>query len=419
MDYTLHSTAGADGEVYRPANSTGYPHISYHLPFHIACKKHIAATFQASRVYLIASASLSRNTLHVKHLQDALGDKLVGTRHGMKPHTLWSEILSISAEASSLHADLLITLGGGSLTDGAKIISLAIANAAKTFEDLNSLHSGPDWSRKRPDLHPPKIPIISIPTSLSGGEYSFLGGGTRDDDHKPIKYGFGHPCIGPALVILDPELTTTTPDSIWLQSGIRAIDHCIEGLCSLQSTPESDTAALSGLRLLVPGLRRCKAQKSDLQARHDCQIGVIEAMNVIFQFGTPMGASHGIGHQLGPLGVGHGETSCVLLPAVCRYNEGVNSERQGKVVEVFWEDGEVARDLRNGLQEKDEASLSEVLDVYIRGLGMPRSLKEVGIEEETLNVLAENALQDQWCGTNPRALRTKEDVMEILDMVRG
>jgi len=345
MDYRVSSTAGPGGEVYRAANSTGYPHISYNLPFHIACKKHVAATFQASRVYLIASASLSKNTSHVKVLQDALGDKVVGTRYGMKPHTLWSEILSITSEAKSLHTDLIITVGAGSLTDGAKIISLAIANNAKTFEDLDKLHSGSDWSKQRPDLNPPKIPIISIPTSLSGGEYSFLGGGTRDDNNKHIKYGFGHPCIGPALVILDPELTTTTPDSIWLQSGVRAIDHCIEGICSLQSTTESDEVAIAGLRLLVPGLARCKARREDLEARHDCQMGVIEAMKVVFQFGVPMGASHGIGHQLGPLGVGHGETSCILLPAVCGYNESVNAERQRKVVDVFWEDGNVARGL--------------------------------------------------------------------------
>ena len=67
----------------------------------------------------------------------------------------------------------------------------------------------------------------------------------------------------------------------------------------------------------------------ELDTRHM----IAEAMQVVFQFGVPMGASHGIGHQLGPLGVGHGETSCILLPAVCRYNEGVNLERQRRVVE--------------------------------------------------------------------------------------
>lgn len=298
-------------------------------------------------------------------------------------------------------------------------LTKALANNATTFPTLNTLHSGPDWSQKRPDLHPPKIPIISIPTTLSGGEYSFLGGGTHD--HTQIKHGFGHPCIGPALVILSPELTLTTPASIWLQSGLRAIDHCIEGFCSLSCTPAAEISALKGLKLLVPNLVRCKANGLDVEARHACQMGVIEAMSVVFVHGIPMGASHGIGHQLGPLGVGHGETSCVLLPAVCEVNEVVNKGRQEVVKGVFWAEEEVGRVLRErgGLRE-EEASLGRVLDVFIRELELPRSLREVGVVgDETFRTLARNALADRWCGTNPRRLETEADVLGILEMVRG
>ncbi|CZT22971.1 related to Fe-containing alcohol dehydrogenase [Ramularia collo-cygni] len=402
-------------EIYRPAFKDGYAYISYGLPFTTACAKHIDETFQASRVYIIASGSLARNTNHVIQLQKALGMKVVGTRIGMRPHTLWSEILEITKEAKSLDADILVTLGAGSLTDGAKIIALALANEAYTFEDLDRLHAGDDWSQQRNDIKKPELPIISIPTSLSGGEYSFLGGGTNDRTHQ--KHGFGHPTRGPALVILDPLLTTTTPENVWLQSGVRAVDHCVEGMCSLSSTPESDADAAAGLKLLVPGLLKCKANGQDVDARMKCQMGVIEAMKVVFQHGVPMGASHGIGHQLGPLGVGHGETSCILLPAVCAYNVGVNAERQRKVRDVLWADEDVARlfDAR-GLQDAD---LSQLLDVFIAELGMPRSLKAVGIGEDKLDLLAENSLRDRWSATNPRPLKSKEDVMEILKMVQG
>lgn len=293
-----------------------------------------------------------------------------------------------------------------------------MANDAKTFEGLDRLHSGDDWTRQRDDLKKPAVPIIAIPTSLSGGEYSFLGGGTNDRDH--VKYGFGHPTVGPALVVLDPQLTTTTPDSVWLQSGVRAVDHCVEGLCSLQSTKASDEDATKGLRLLIPGLLRCKASKQDLEARHSCQMGVLEAMKVVFQHGVPMGASHGIGHQLGPLGVGHGETSCILLPAVCQYNQSVNEEQQKKVRNLLWELHESARLFEEEGLKREEASLGELLGLFIAELGMPRDLKTVGIEsDEKLEQLAENALHDRWCRTNPRTLKEKADVLEILDLVRG
>lgn len=113
-------------ETRRPAfpkDSSG-PYISYGLPFTQACSNHIRETFHTSRAYIIASGSLSRNTSYVKDLENALGDKVVGVRNGMTPHTLWSEILEITEEASKAKADSIVTLGAGSLTDAAKIVVL-------------------------------------------------------------------------------------------------------------------------------------------------------------------------------------------------------------------------------------------------------------------------------------------------------
>lgn len=114
----------SDGETYRKAFAEDYKHISYGLPFPKACAKHVEETFKANKVYIIASGSLSRNTDYVKKLQSALGSKVVGTRNGMTPHTLWSEILEITNDAREKQADLLVTLGAGSLTDASKIIAL-------------------------------------------------------------------------------------------------------------------------------------------------------------------------------------------------------------------------------------------------------------------------------------------------------
>lgn len=173
-----------------------------------------------------------------------------------------------------------------------------MANDAETFDDLDQLHA---TAQPGVEIKAPGVPIICIPTSLSGGEYNNRGGGSNDNNHR--KYSFAGPTRGPALVILDPELTTTTPDRWWISTGIRAVDHCTEAICSLQGTPQSDTDARSGLTLLVPGLLRCKKDPKDLEARFKCQMGVIEAMKGVNLSNVPMGASHAIGHQLGPLGM--------------------------------------------------------------------------------------------------------------------
>ena len=290
----------------------------------------------------------------------------------------------------------------------------AIANKVTSFEDLAALPN--DSPTRKENVAPPNIPIISIPTSLSGGEYSPFAGGTNDDTHR--KHSFAAPNKGPALVILDATLSKTTPASVWLSTGIRAVDHCIEALCSLQGKPAADKTAEEGLRLLVPGLLRCKHDVDDIEARHQCQLGVIEAMKAV-GLGVPLGASHGIGHQLGPLGVGHGETSCILLPAVCSYNakHKANLDRQKQTLKILLQMPEVRMAMDSAHLTTANADLGSVLDVVIRALDMPRSLTDVGVGREKLDGLAENSLHDRWCITNPIPLKNKEQVLEILEMV--
>jgi hypothetical protein len=100
-----------------------YPIISYGLPFPEACAKHVKTTVGCSRVYAIVSGTLSRTTDAIERLEAALGrEHLVGVRKGMRPHTLYSEVLEIAAAVERLEADCIVTVGGGSLIDGAKII---------------------------------------------------------------------------------------------------------------------------------------------------------------------------------------------------------------------------------------------------------------------------------------------------------
>ena len=121
---------------------------------------------------------------------------------------------------------------------------------------------------------------------------------------------------------------------------------------------------MRGLALLARGLPRVKADPSDLQARLDCQLGSWLSMGPLAS-GVPMGASHGIGYVLGAVfDIPHGHTSCIMLPAVMRWNKPVNAEKQALVAAAMDHPGEDAGD---------------VLDAFIAGLGMPRSLRAVNV----------------------------------------
>lgn len=99
------------------------PYISMGLPFPEACAKHVHNTFHASRVYIIVSNSISK-TQNFFDLRDALKDRVVSFRKGIRPHTPWEDVLEIVKECKDLNVDCIVTLGAGSLTDGAKIVSL-------------------------------------------------------------------------------------------------------------------------------------------------------------------------------------------------------------------------------------------------------------------------------------------------------
>lgn len=244
---------------------------------------------------------------------------------------------------------------------------------------------------------------------------------------------FSHPSMGISLIILDPALSVSTPERVWLSSGVRAIDHCVEGLCSValrddsnntrEHRDEIDASFEKGLKLLVNGLLKTKGEGNweKETPRMDCMLGVLEATRGVR--GVEMGASHGIGHQLGPMGVGHGETSCVMLPAVLKYNfkhgeQGVR-DRQKTVLDVLWGMDTVVRVAKERGVEKGNADAGDVVGMVVEALGLPRTLMGVGVGRERLDELAGNSLKDPWLKTNPVPLTEKSQVLEVLEMVVG
>jgi alcohol dehydrogenase class IV len=256
-------------------------------------------TFNARRAYIIASAFLSKNTDEVERLKQALVDRLAGTRIGISPHTPWDEVIATTNDALEKRADCLITIGGGSLVDGAKTMLLFMANNITTVSGVLEFaptlkYSQQTMRKSSADIGctPPNIPLISIPTTLSGGEYTSFGGGTDPETH--FKLVMGHPRCGPALIINDPKLTITAPEWVWLSTGVRAIDHCCELYCRTHAPDqECDEAALEGFKLIVPNLLITKKDWTNEEARLKCTFGVNKVMIMLKRGVLGGGASHG------------------------------------------------------------------------------------------------------------------------------
>ena len=354
----------------------------------------------ARAVFVLASGTLARETDLVERLRTMLGNRFAGLCARIGAHTPRSDVIAAANMAREARADLIVTLGGGSVTDAAKMVGLCLGNDVTEADQLDNFRAttAPDGATRRPPVKPPGARMIAIPTTLSAGDFSAGAGCT--DTGRHVKESFSHPQMIPRAVILDPAATRPTPEWLFLSTGIRAVDHAVEDICSIDGQPLSEGAAFHALRLLGKGLPAVKADPGDLDARLDCQIGAWMSM-VGSQTGVSKGASHGIGHVLGgTAGVPHGYTSCVMLPHVLRFNHSVNADKQARVSEALGRSGEPAAD---------------VVGALIADLGLPVRLRDVGVVDNQLDLIAKNSMHDRWVHTNPRTIDGPAMIRSLLD----
>jgi maleylacetate reductase len=354
----------------------------------------------ARAVFVLASGTLARTTDTIDRLRQVLGNRIAGVCAKIGAHTPRTDVVEAANAAREIGADLLVTVGGGSVTDAAKMVGLCLGNGVTKPEQLDDYRArtAADGTTQRPPVKPPSVRMTAIPTTLSAGEFSAGAGCT--DTVRHVKESYSHPTMVPRTVILDPEASVHTPEWLFLSTGIRAVDHAVEDICSVNGQPLSEGAAYHALHLLAKGLPAVKADQANLEARLDCQIGAWMSM-VGSQSGVSKGASHGIGHVLGgTAGVPHGYTSCVMLPHVLRFNHSVNGEKQARISEALG---------------RPEMPAAEVVAELISALGLPARLRDVGVEPGQLDLIAENSMHDRWIHTNPRKIDGPAVIRTLLD----
>ena len=239
--------------------------------------------------------------------------------------------------------------------------------------------------------------MLSVSTTLSAPDFTGMAGIT--DSATNAKQMFVHRLMVPRTAILDPGATLDTPFDLLFSTAIRSVDHAVECYCSPLATPATEALSLQGLRLLAQALPAIQADPQDLKPRLQAQFGMWQAVAALAA-GVQTGASHGIGYALGAgFNVGHGHTSCVMLPAVMRWNAAVNGQRQQALAQAMGAPDRLAH---------------ELVAELIAQLGQPGSLRAVGLREEQLDELAQRALAYPPVQANPRPIRGVADVREIL-----
>jgi alcohol dehydrogenase class IV len=292
------------------------------------------------RAFVITGRSLNEKTSLISRVEAMLGGRHAGTFAGIGQHTPGGTVERAAVEAETAAADLLVSVGGGSVIDGTKAVARELGYPQQ----------------------------VAIPTTLSGAEWANRAGVT--DERSGRKRGFADPKTVPRVVVLDPEATVFTPEKLWLSTGIRALDHAVEGFLFGGDHPVTDVTGLEGARRLMEYLPLSKREPEDLDVRLELQLAAW--LSYFGPANTPMGLSHELGRRIGAsYEVPHGITSCITLAPSLRL-------AKKRVQDLRW------NQLSGALGGEPPARVSSL----VRELGLPDRLREVGVPEEDLEDIA-------------------------------
>jgi alcohol dehydrogenase len=316
------------------------------------------------RAVIVTGRTLAASSV-LTDVRCALGHRLAAVFMGARQHVPAGSVAALVAELRRVDADAVVSLGGGSPIDTAKMAVHAL------------LPEPGEGMPGRMDalLH------VAIPTTLSAGEFTSVAGIT--DEGSRIKRAVVDPRLAPRVVFTDPTLTLPTPDWLWAATGIRALDHAIESSYSSRHHPLSDALAARGIRLLLehlpPSIHCTGPERVD--HRGHCQLAAWLSVFGITNAG--FGLSHAFGHQIGPRWhVPHGITSCITLPHVMRFMADRVPERFAPIAEGFGVSFDAAAPHPAALQCADR------LTAFISQFDLPQRLREVDVPRERIDDLA-------------------------------
>ncbi len=315
---------------------------------------------KSRRPFVITGRTIAEKTSLVATVEKASGRKFAGVFSGVKQHAPISEIKRAISEAKETRADSLISLGGGSPIDSAKVV----------VKELSE------------DFAKPSIAHLAIPTTLSAAEFSHSAGMT--DDTSKRKTGVRDPRLVPRLIFLDPKITVDTPSWLWACTGIRSLDHAVESVYSPKHQPYVDTLALESITLLFQNLKISSDNPTEIAARLACQTAAWMSFAGVQSVGT--GLSHAIGRVIGATwNIPHGITSCLTLAEVMKHKARKHPDRLALIAEA---EGQNPK----GLSEAKQALYAaERVEELVKELGLFKRLGDYGIKREDLPSIARDA----------------------------
>lgn len=289
--------------------------------------------------------------------------------------------------------DMIISLGGGSPHDCGKGIGILAGNGGKIHD-----YEGVDQSAK------PMPPFIAINTT-AGTASEMTRFCIITDTSRHVKMAIVDWRVTPNIAINDPLLMTGMPSGLTAATGMDALTHAVEAYVSTAATPVTDACALKAIELIAANLRKAVANGEDIEARNN--MAYAEYLAGMAFNNASLGHVHAMAHQLGGFyDLPHGVCNAILLPHVSEFN----------LIACFDRFADIAAAMGENISELSERDAAEEALYAIRALsadvGIPENLTALGVKEEDLKTMAENAQKDACGATNPRR-PSLDDVINI------
>jgi alcohol dehydrogenase class IV len=295
------------------------------------------------------------------------------------------------AKITATQPAFIIAIGGGSVIDTAKAVGILLAHPGMNWEDLQ-------WGRASITQTP--VPVIAIPTTAgTGSEVSHVA---VIGDHTGFKKGVVHSAIFARTAILDGALTRSLPAHLTAATGMDALVHAIEAYLGKRANPTTDLYALGALKFAVRWLPETTKHGDNLDARRKMMMAATWGGIAMDQAGL------GLDHALcGPLAaqyhLHHGLGVAVLLPATLAFNaNAIPQDRWNELRDAI------------GAPSLEPGSLGDWAREFIANLGLPTRLREVKVEANSINAMAEEAMRMAMIGNNVRAV-TVQDCCQVLE----
>ena len=353
-----------------------------------------------SRVFVVTSPSIARSDL-LQKVKTSLGSLCVGLYDTVKPHSPTSLIVEAAKLATDAGADTLVSVGGGSSIDTVKGMAAILAEGVPLSR--LATHFTPPDRKEVPAMPAPKMPHLAIPTTFSGGEYSYSAGVTEGG----TKLILADPKLSPRVVLLDPEAAQTAPPKLLAASGMNALAHCVEAIYSTQTQILSQAYCMAAVTPIAKFLPRLVANMEDLAAIGEMQIAACLSSMGVYSAWT--GVHHGIVHAVGGrFQVPHANIHALVLPYAMRWNLDATILAQARIARAM------------GIDEPDDEKAATEAPEAVYGMnvkmGLPLHLRDLDVPRNSLPSLAEAALDDMSTHNNPKKITSASQILEVLEM---